>query len=98
MAKVSNDSVLNGLSGAIGKRIVFKQYGEKTIVTSYPDMSKVKPSMPQKENRKVFKEAVAYAKSISADPEKKRLLAQKLPKGESVYRFALKEYLLLHKR
>lgn len=88
-----NKSLLQGISGAIGKQLVFKKYGDKTIVTSYPDMSNVKPSEQQKEKRKLFAEAVAYAKAISMDSDKKEDYQRKVKEGESVYHYALKEYL-----
>ena len=98
MAKLSDDSIFKGLSGTIGKQLVFKQYGDKTVVAAYPDMSKVKPSMLQTHNRGIFKEAVAYAKAILCDPERKQAYAQKVAKGKSIYRFAIKEYLRQQKK
>jgi len=56
-------------------------------------MSKVKASVKQKGNRSVFKDAVAYAKSIIANPEKKKKYSLKVKPGESIYHYALKEYL-----
>jgi hypothetical protein len=56
-------------------------------------MSKVKPSAQQKTNRSLFKEAVAYAKEINRNPKKKKAYLKKVAKGQSVYRYALKEYL-----
>ena len=49
MARVAaNAFLLKGLRGHIGKEIVFKKYGNKTVVTRYPDMSNVKPSVRRK--------------------------------------------------
>ena len=97
MARLSN-SFLGTIQGGIGKQLVFKKYGDKTVVTSYPDMSKVKPSKGQKEGRKLFAEAVAYAKAINRNVEQKALYLQKVKKGQSVYHYALKEYLAQHKK
>ena len=63
------------------------------MVTKYPDMSRVKPSQQQKEKRKTFAEAVAYARAINNDPKQKAAYLKKVKKGESVYHFALKEFL-----
>jgi hypothetical protein len=56
-------------------------------------MSRVKPSIKQKNNRSVFKEAVAYAKNINRTPVLRQQYLKKIKKGESVYHYAIKEYL-----
>jgi hypothetical protein len=48
----------------------------------------------QKENSSLFKYAVAYAKSIIKDPEKKAEYAKKLKKNASVYHAAIREFLI----
>ena len=68
MARINQHSLLKGLKGQIGKQLVFKQYGKKTVVSRYPDMSNVKPSVLQLENQTRFGKAVAYAKAINNDP------------------------------
>ena len=93
-----NKTLLENISGTLGKQLVFKQYKDKTVVTRYPDMSKVKPSKAQKEKRSVFAEAVAYARDINRNPVKKAKYAKKVQPGESVYHFALKEYLAKQKK
>lgn len=92
----TTSTLASGLSGHIGKQLVFKRYAHKTVVTRYPDMSRVKPSPLQKERRKVFGEAVAYARAINNDPVRKAAYLPKVPKGKTVYQFALKEYLKAH--
>ncbi len=37
------------LSGTIGKQLVVKQYVDKTVVSKYPDMSRVKARERQKQ-------------------------------------------------
>ena len=92
MATLSKDSPLQGARGGIGKQVVVKQYKDKTVVTAYPDMSKVVPSAKQLEQRQVMKEATAYALRIIRDPKQKALYAQKLQPGASVYHAAKKEF------
>jgi hypothetical protein len=89
----TRSALASGLSGQVGKQLVFKRYGNKTVVTRYPDMSRVKPSPAQKDRRQLFAEAVAYARAINNDPVRKAAYLQTIPKGEKVYQFALKEYL-----
>ena len=85
--------ITDGLSGGIGKQIVFKQYGDKTVVTRYPDMSNVQPSKAQKARRGRFAEAVQYARGILADAKQKAAYQVKIGKGKSVYHAAIKEFL-----
>lgn len=97
MATLPSTNLLSKISGKLGKQLVFKQYGDKIVVSIYPDMSRVKPSMKQKQSRLVFKQAVAYAKNINNKAELKKQYLKRVKKGESVYHFALKEYLKKHK-
>ncbi|HMU47359.1 MAG TPA: hypothetical protein PKC72_13385 [Chitinophagaceae bacterium] len=93
MARSTTSVVLHNMRGQIGKQIVVKQYGNKTVITAYPDMSNVKPSKLQKQKRKKFADAIHYAQSILHDPAKKAAYAKKLKKGQRVYNAAIKEYL-----
>lgn len=93
MARLTENSLLSSLTGRIGKQIVIKHYGDKTVVTAYPDMQHMKPSALQKLKRGWFKEAVAYAQNIIHNPELKKEYQEKVKKGESVYHYAIKEYL-----
>lgn len=96
MAQSTSSLWLQKVRGQIGKQFVVKQYGKKTVITAYPDMSNVKPSKAQKLKRKRFAEAVAYAQGILYDPEKKKEFAKKLKKGASVYHAAIKEFYTKH--
>lgn len=91
--EIAKDIISQGLSGAIGKEIVFKRYTDKTVVTKYPDMKNIVPSAAQKIQRKKFKAANAFAKIINDDPLKRSAYALKIPSGKSVYRWAVKEYM-----
>src|ERR1041384_7835782 len=93
MARTNSEGILKNVSGKIGKQLVVKQYKDMTVISKYPDMSNVKPSKQQKNNRSLFKEAVAYATAINRNPVKKKEYLKKIGEGESVYRYALKEYL-----
>lgn len=93
MAQSLKNILLHQVRGQIGKQIVVKRYGNKTVITAYPDMSKIKPSKKQKAKRKLFADAVAYAKNINNDPVKKTLYKKKVKKGQTVYNYAIKEYL-----
>ena len=96
MARAADNLLLQGFSGAIGKQIVVKRYGDKIVITKFPDMSSVKTSANQKLRRSVFTEAVAYAKAIIRDPKKKAAYQKQLKKGQRVYQAAVSEYMKKH--
>lgn len=93
MAYSERSLLLRHVRGQIGKQIVIKQYGKKTVITAYPNMSGIKPSKLQKQKRSKFSDAVAYAQSIIRDPLLKAAYAKKLKKGQRVYNAAIKEFL-----
>src|SRR5258708_3899420 len=64
------DSFLHSMiRGAIAKQYVIKRYGNKQVVTKYPDMTNIIASTGQLECRNLFKEAVAFAKTVFYDEE-----------------------------
>ncbi|MBD3750508.1 MAG: hypothetical protein IE931_13535 [Sphingobacteriales bacterium] len=96
----SNNPFLKGFRGHIEKTVVVKQYpGDRTIITAYPDMSRVKPSKDQKVQRSLFKEAVAYAKGILADSiENQKAQSRLYQRTGSLYHALLKEYMQQHSK
>lgn len=92
MATGENNFLLHNVRGQLGKQIVVKHYGNKIVITAYPDMSRVKPSVKQKKRRALFSEGVVYAKAIIADPELNELYRKEVKKG-TVYNFAIKEFM-----
>jgi hypothetical protein len=89
----AKDIIGKGLSGQLGKQVVFKRYANKTVVTKYPDMTNIKPSAAQILKRERFAAAVKYARNINNTPALKATYLGKIPRGRSVYHFALSEYL-----
>jgi hypothetical protein len=91
---ITRDNILfQGMSGYLGKQLVVKQYATKTVVTKYPDMSNVKPSAKQLEEKSRFSKAVKYAQAILHNPALKATYLSKVAAGQSVYHYAIKEYL-----
>ncbi|MEJ6982008.1 hypothetical protein WG906_16180 [Pedobacter sp. P351] len=84
---------LTGFRGNIDKVIVVKQQGCKTILTAYPDMSKVVYNEKQKAEQKRFSDAVQYAKSIVRNAKKKEEYEARIPKGKKVFNAAIAEYM-----
>jgi hypothetical protein len=64
---ISNNVLLTKLSGHIGKQVVIKQYGDKTVFSKYPDMSRRKLSPKQLRVNETMEEANEEAKRIIAD-------------------------------
>jgi hypothetical protein len=93
MIKIPKRALQPGFRGAIAKTVVVKQYAGKTVLTAYPDMSGVKPSIKQGERRSAFAQAVAYAQSINNDPLQKASWSARIGEGRSVFHAALAEYL-----
>lgn len=71
MAEVKNNIITHGMSGNIGGQVVFKQYGNRTIVSKMPDMSKVVKSEKQKAENRKFSDAIIYARGEMANPHSK---------------------------
>ena len=86
------------VQGAIGKEYVIKHYCYGPIRTKFPDMTIIIASAGQRKCRNLFKEAVAYAREIIADPERKKAWQKKLRRRNSVYYAAIKEFMLREKR
>lgn len=64
---ISYNVLLQKLSGHLGKQLVFKQYGDKTVVSKYPDMKRRKFSAAQLRNQAVMEAANEIAKNTLAD-------------------------------
>lgn len=92
MAISKNNIITETLSGKVGN-LIFKNYGNKTVISKYPNMSKVVKTEKQKENQLQFKAAQAYAKSILSDPERKLAFIKTIPKGKIAYHAAISKYL-----
>ena len=90
---ISKNPDLKDFRGNIDKIVVIKQYATKTVLTSYPDMSKVVFNENQKREQGRFAAAVAYAKEIVKDPLKKAEYGKNLPHGTRIYQAAIKEFL-----
>jgi hypothetical protein len=92
MARTRSNNILEGLHGLLGN-VVIKSYGDRTVISSVPDMSRVKPSALQKKSNRKFADAVKYAQAINRDPARKKAYSKKVKKGQSVFQYAISEYL-----
>ena len=85
------------IRGAIGNSIVVKHYSNGIVFTKFPDMTNIKPSPGQYQCRNIFKEAVAFARTINNDPAQRKLWKQKFKKG-TVYNNAIRHYMMQTRR
>ena len=69
MATQSKNVIMQGVKGAIGKQVVFRDYGEKRVVSIYPDMSKRKLSPKQVRRNEIMQEANIKVSEIKADEQ-----------------------------
>ena len=90
---ISESLIFKNVSGHIGKQIVFKQYGDKTVVSKYPDMSKRKLSPKQMRVNEIMQEANYEAKSILANEELRTAAQVRLNVTRNkLYTSLIKEY------
>ena len=73
--------------------IIIKKYGDKTVVSKFPDMSNIVPSCSQKAKRSRFADAVAYAKTINSSDILRNDFLKRVGNVKSVYQSALREFL-----
>lgn len=66
---ISNNLLMKLVSGQMNKEIVFKQYGDKTVVSKYPDMSKRVLSSKQEQNLVKMQDANYAVREIMANEE-----------------------------
>jgi hypothetical protein len=94
MARSINNILTKGLSGMVGKQLVFRSWNGKTFISVAPKKPK-KQSPQQKENRSKFKMATVFAKKMMKDPAKKaeyKEVAKRL-KLPNAYTAAITEYM-----
>ncbi|MBL0744976.1 hypothetical protein [Chryseolinea lacunae] len=72
MAIVKNNLVTKGLSGQLGKTLVFRKVGDRTIVATSPSTND-DPTPAQKTQRGRFHDASIFAKAQMDDPAIKKL-------------------------
>jgi len=66
---ISNNAIMKGVRGSIGKQLVFREYGGKTIVSAYPDMSNRELSIKQKKQISNMKIANKEVRKIKQDEQ-----------------------------
>lgn len=92
MAKVKLNPILEQISGQVGD-LVFRRYGDETVIGQKPDMSGVDATPAQLAVRERFKEAALYGKLVMADPETKALYTEAAKaKGKPVFSLSIADF------
>jgi hypothetical protein len=89
---VRGNIITKGFRGRLGN-LIYRQIGDNTFVNPAPDYSKYKWSKAQKENRKRFREAMAFARTVLQDPVKVKYYRRKAKGLQTAWNVAVSEYL-----
>ena len=94
MAKVTLNPMIEEITGKLGNYVFRRAPSGKLILGKAPDMSRVKWSKAQKENRQHFKKAVAYSKAAMAEPNvRAHYQKEATEKGKRPYDLAVSDFL-----
>ena len=93
MSKVKDNLVTTGLSGKLGKHVVFRLWSGATFMTKAPvvDQSSVTSELRIK-NMIRFKAAVRYAKKMMDDPDLKLVYESRRNVRQTAYARALQDF------
>lgn len=91
---ISQNPLLSKASGRLGN-IIVKQYGDKTVISAFPNMSRRKLTAKQKELNERMRMANLSAKAITRTPAGKARAVELLQvPPNKVFRALVKEFLL----
>jgi len=95
MPIVRDNMLTTGISGELGKQLVFRQWGGDTIVSKAPIINQqTVESELRKKQRLRFKEATGYAKKAMSDLLLKQAYQSKCKQRQTAYARAIQDYLL----
>lgn len=94
MALVNKNLVTRGLSGSLGRTLVFRRVNDETVVSTTPSPSQKAPSAAQRIQREKFQQAVVFAKAQMADPALKAAYEAAVRQGSlsSAYNVAMGDF------
>lgn len=93
MAKVKLNPLLESIRGAIGD-VVFKQYGERIILSRRPDFKNRVFSEAQKACQERFRQAALSAKRLMADPRARTVYEEEARvKGKPILSLMIADFL-----
>lgn len=92
---ISKNLLMQGITGALGKQIVFRTYRGKQVVSAYPDMSDRVLSPKQLRRNEIMKKANAELRQIKADKQQLNAAQLRLNVTSNKLHHALLKELLL---
>jgi hypothetical protein len=94
MAIIKDNKIMRGVSGKFGDVVVYRQLRGKTIMANKPSKPTTQSEL-QRENRRRFAKASAFAKHVLQDPQKKEYYLQKARKLKlpNAYTAAITDYM-----
>ena len=96
MATQVNNVIMQGVRGAIGKQVVFRDYSGKRVVSVYPDMSERVLSPKQIRRTEIMKEANRRVREIKANEQLRHAAQIRLNvTSNKLHHALLKETLLI---
>lgn len=96
---ITTNAVMNGARGIFGKQVVFKKYGDRTIVAAPPDFSDRKLSPKQIHNTETMESANYYAQGIIANEQLRNEAQLRLNvQRNKLYTSLIREYYQLNYR
>lgn len=91
MAQSKNNYVMFGMSGKLGKLLVFRQRGGKTFAMAVPNRSATFTE-EQLEVQSKFKEAATWARGILQNPENRKYYNSLATGGQSAFNMAIADW------
>ena len=65
---IQTSAIFAGFRGTVDRQLLFRQCGGKTVVSKFPDRSKVIYSEQQRRAQKRFSEALSFARIVIQEP------------------------------
>ncbi len=92
MARVKLNPILEQMHGKVGD-LVFKRYGDDTVVSRTPDVEGREWTEAQVAHREQFRQAALYGKLVLADPETRTIYEQAAQaKGKPVFSLTVADF------
>ncbi|MGC3943754.1 MAG: hypothetical protein QM762_04300 [Chryseolinea sp.] len=93
MPIATNNPILKGVSGTLGKNIVIKQWRNRVVIANRPK-KRERSTEKQLDQQHRFKDATTYAKNVNANPQSKALYEKGINDNKfSAYAVALSDHL-----
>jgi len=74
---IQTSAIFKGFSGNVNRQLLFRQSGGQTIVSKFPDRSRVIYSERQKREQRRFADAVSFARVVIAEKGLKQVYSVK---------------------